>query len=376
MKRINIIFDNTFYTFLWLQPLFEAKKHLKNAGYLLKFSRLSVFKACLFKNRLPKVRTNQKYDIVLLAFHQKSRFCQLSIEDRKNILLTLKTNAKKIVWLDSADSTGTCLFDVLPYVDLYLKKQILKDKNLYFNHYCGGRIYIDYYSKVFSLESLKNETEIDYVVDKSSLDKIDVSWNISLWNNIVGGIRNKSKKFLSLDTVKKTRSITPFLARSVMLFFNGSCPVELSSMSFQRKRLFEIIKDYNSDSFIADPVLLPKKDYIFMMKNAMYAPSPFGWGEICNRDFEAFFYGACLIKPSVEHIVTFPNLFIPGETYIPFKWDFSDFKSKLDFMVSKEGMLLGKSVSQKGHDLFFEFRANKGKIISDHIVDLFLKHNI
>lgn len=31
-----------------------------------------------------------------------------------------------LVWLDTADSTGTCMFDVMPYVDLYFKKQLLK----------------------------------------------------------------------------------------------------------------------------------------------------------------------------------------------------------------------------------------------------------
>ena len=34
--------------------------------------------------------------------------------------------ADKIIWFDSSDSTGVTHFELLPYVDLYLKKQLLK----------------------------------------------------------------------------------------------------------------------------------------------------------------------------------------------------------------------------------------------------------
>lgn len=54
--------------------------------------------------------------------------------------------------------------------------------------------------------------------------------------------------------------------------------------------------------------------------------SPFGYGEVCWRDFEAFALGSLLIKPCMDHIVNTPNLFIPGETYVPLRWDLADFK--------------------------------------------------
>ena len=52
--------------------------------------------------------------------------------------------------------------------------------------------------------------------------------------------------------------------------------------------------------------------------------SPFGWGEICYRDFEAYFSGSLLIKPSMDHIETWPNLYIKNQTYIPCRWDLKD----------------------------------------------------
>lgn len=58
-------------------------------------------------------------------------------------------------------------------------------------------------------------------------------------------------------------------------------------------------------------------------------PSPFGWGEVCFRDFECFLAGAVLFKPSMDHLETWPNYYVPNVTYVPFAWDFSDFVPKL-----------------------------------------------
>jgi hypothetical protein len=34
--------------------------------------------------------------------------------------------------------------------------------------------------------------------------------------------------------------------------------------------------------------------------------------------------GCLLVKPDMGHIRTEPNIFVPGETYVPVRWDFSD----------------------------------------------------
>jgi hypothetical protein len=52
--------------------------------------------------------------------------------------------------------------------------------------------------------------------------------------------------------------------------------------------------------------------------------SPFGWGEITLRDFEAFQTGCVILKPSLDHMETWPPLFETGETMRTFQWDLSD----------------------------------------------------
>ena len=36
-----------------------------------------------------------------------------------------------------------------------------------------------------------------------------------------------------------------------------------------------------------------------------------------------------MIKPDMKHIKTWPNIYIPMDTYIPCRWDFSDLEEKV-----------------------------------------------
>ena len=56
-----------------------------------------------------------------------------------------------IVWFDIAASTGTPYFDVLPYVDLYAKSQLLKDRLQYTKPIYNNRIHCDYYHKQYNI---------------------------------------------------------------------------------------------------------------------------------------------------------------------------------------------------------------------------------
>ena len=93
--------------------------------------------------------------------------------------------------------------------------------------------------------------------------------------------------------------------------------------------------------------------------------SPFGWGEICTRDFEAFAYGATLIKPTMEHAITYPNWYIPNETYLPLDWDFNNF---IEILNSKETKC--KEIAQNGYDLYQYYRTSPKakKEFAEHLI--------
>lgn len=54
--------------------------------------------------------------------------------------------------------------------------------------------------------------------------------------------------------------------------------------------------------------------------------SPFGYGEVCWRDYEAIAAGAVLLKQDMGHVATDPDVFVPWETYVPLRWDLEDFE--------------------------------------------------
>ena len=70
------------------------------------------------------------------------------------------------------------------------------------------------------------------------------------------------------------------------------------------------------------------EEYYREMISSKICVSPFGYGEICWRDFEAIICGCLLVKPDISHVETNPDVFRPYETYVPVKWDFSDLEEK------------------------------------------------
>lgn len=66
------------------------------------------------------------------------------------------------------------------------------------------------------------------------------------------------------------------------------------------------------------------REFVTQMCESQMCFSPFGYGEVSWRDYEAVLYGAVLVKQHMGHIVSDPDIYIAGETYIPVKWDLSD----------------------------------------------------
>jgi hypothetical protein len=62
--------------------------------------------------------------------------------------------------------------------------------------------------------------------------------------------------------------------------------------------------------------------------------SPFGYGEVCWRDYEAILSGAVLLKPDMSHIETDPDVFVAGETYMPVRWDLADFEVQVRRLIA------------------------------------------
>ncbi|HEX6708115.1 MAG TPA: glycosyltransferase [Albitalea sp.] len=64
--------------------------------------------------------------------------------------------------------------------------------------------------------------------------------------------------------------------------------------------------------------------------------SPFGYGEVCWRDYEAIACGAVLLKPRMDHVRLAPQIFVAGETYVPIEWDCSDYEERLRAILADD----------------------------------------
>ena len=107
-----------------LSPIRANKKRLLALGYEIK----------IFYDPSPKLLSCNILALisktVLRSMQEKSAVCP---EDGPTISFLKKARQRvdKIIWFDTADSTSVTHFELLPFIDLYLKKQIFQDKSLY-----------------------------------------------------------------------------------------------------------------------------------------------------------------------------------------------------------------------------------------------------
>jgi hypothetical protein len=101
-----------------------------------------------------------------------------------------------------------------------------------------------------------------------------------------------------------------------------------------RQNLFQNLSDKFNVTKLENGIRLHINEYYSRMSNSKIILAPFGFGEIAPRDLEAAMIGAVLIKPDMSHLETVPNLYVPNETYVSCKHDYSDLNEKIDYVLS------------------------------------------
>jgi hypothetical protein len=112
---------------------------------------------------------------------------------------------------------------------------------------------------------------------------------------------------------------------------------------------------------------VPLREYNAELRRAAGVLSPFGWGEIAFRDFEAAAHGAVLLKPDMGHIATWPDVFKPNETYVPTSWSADDLRQRatelLDAGAGSRG--IADSAFEAWHSAFLGLDERVGYLISE-----------
>lgn len=131
---------------------------------------------------------------------------------------------------------------------------------------------------------------------------------------------------------------------------------------FYKKHRDDLFKNLNNKYKITKIVNNKKyeiNEYYNRMYNSKIVLAPFGFGEIAPRDLESAMFGSVLIKPDMSHIETLPNVYIPNETYIPCKHDFSDLNEKIDYVLSNYNHLQKKLVENFRKKYIEEYNPEK-----------------
>ena len=100
-----------------------------------------------------------------------------------------------------------------------------------------------------------------------------------------------------------------------------------------------------------------RRRYASVMRRSKIALSPWGYGEVCLRDFEAMLSGAVLIKPDMSHVTTEPPIYRANETYLPCQRDFSDLDDLVDRVVSQWKQF--RELRERAYELITTLRTSR-----------------
>ena len=313
MSKIKALFITEEWGKSQINPFYIYKDDLeKKFNFYFNEKKIGVLdpsdKSGKLKEKLKAIRNSFNKDEYNLLFIQT--LCDIDDELMLDFFKEVydKRGDTKIIYLDWFDQAYVFHPCIFPSIDLLIKKQLFRDINLYKGESFKFKENLRYY--------------IPYSKEPADYNKMIVGWNLITFNYLVNGFKEEH----TLSNRKK---------------IDINCRISTKGgnyYEFLRKYMLKKLKgmDYKW-KIIATNQIIKKEDYLKELENSKICISPFGHGEVCLRDFEASLKGCLLIKPSMAHIITEPDIFIANETYVPVKWDLSDLKDKCTYYLENEG---------------------------------------
>lgn len=270
-------------------------------------------------------------DLIIVS----SKFFKKYWQDNEKMIIEFLETANNrniaVIWLDATDSTGTTQFQVLPYVKKYYKAQTLKDKQLYLSKHHSNRIISHYYFTKYNVTDMNCNYQ-SVIADKKYLDKIDTSWNSSLGEyHLYGPLKNRLRGMLYLHIPMLLNFRSPTSRRRNKITTRIGMQYHLNTIKFHR----ELLQKKLSMKYHIQTNKISRTDYFREMEDSEIGISPFGLGEISLRDFEIIVSGTLLMKPNMDHLVTWPHLYEKGVTYWDYDWDCDYLLERIE-MISED----------------------------------------
>jgi len=245
------------------------------------------------------------------------------------LMKRLREKYERISFFHDDAGAGIPRLEVLPFVDLFYSKALLRDRSLYGRPLYGKELYSNYFHEKYGVND-PHYRERPTESGPAELAKLRLSWNIGVGDYPRAKLRQRAgvaasmafgfgaarmfygRRRMPADPVAANKGLYPVHARIGL----GGPP----SIACQRRLILERIS--GDPDFLVGPV--SQNRFNHEVANSRITLSPFGWGELCLRDFEAVRAGSLLLKPDMSHLETWPDVFVPFETYAPFDWEGRD----------------------------------------------------
>jgi hypothetical protein len=240
---------------------------------------------------------------------------------------------KPLVYFDGDDDICIQWPEMLPYIHLYVKKHAFRDREMYLKEFIGKSNLHDYVCRTHNYtvqeRDYGNPGEPRVMIPKSGpvpiaqLDKIFVGYGLAL-DKPVMDLYKQVKDYQGHGDVK-----------NYDIVFRGTV-LDVTISYYLRRNVAPILRQMEGYKTIIPGQRVSQHEYYQEMISSKICVSPFGYGEICWRDYEAVLCRCLLIKPDMGHVETDPDIFQPYKTYVPVKWDFSDLKEKCEYYLQND----------------------------------------
>lgn len=220
----------------------------------------------------------------------------------------------KIVFFDTSDQSSSPFFPLLPYVDLFVKKQLLWPLSRYREDFHGNNILADYFARTQRFEL--GDWTFGAKLPPELETRVMLGWNLASARQLVRGLAESHFE-----------ASLPLRERSIDVHYRAGIHND-SWYTFHRRQMHEALGPLHARARVVAAVgndaRIPFRQFHAEMRSARLAVSPFGWGEVTDRDFHVVNSRSLLVKPDMSHLRTEPNVYVPGKTYVPVHWDGSD----------------------------------------------------
>lgn len=228
----------------------------------------------------------------------------------------------RLVYFDGDDDLNVQWPDLPGEVDRYLKKHVFADRAAYLRTYQGKSNLTDHLHRTQGLRLVDHAVQSSGPLDAACLGKISVGWNIGLDDKI--------------DDLFRSLPAPRLEGRSVDIASRAYVPPTLWTHGLRAPVVEQLERMSARFRVVAPRDRVGQDQYYRELLDAKLCVSPFGYGEICWRDFEAILCGCVLVKPDMGHVRTQPDVFIPGETYLPVRWDYADLAEQCERLLADD----------------------------------------